>query len=74
MGPVVRIARSVTAAEVTAAAHKYVAPASLTAVVVGQIDAVRAARHPRWPVALEEVLTLLRRANRAIAPAAATPR
>ena len=56
--------RAVTAADITAAAHKYIDPGALTAVVVGQIDEVRAARHPRWPVALDEVPALLRPASR----------
>lgn len=51
---------AVTAADVMAAARKYIDPRALTAVVVGQIDEVRAARHPRWPFALDEVPTLLR--------------
>jgi len=56
--------RAVTAEDVSAAARRYIDPGSLTAVVVGQIDAVRAARHPRWPVTLEELPTLLRQAHR----------
>jgi predicted Zn-dependent peptidase len=52
--------RAVTAANVTAAARKYMDPRSLTAVVVGQIERVRAARHPRWPFALDDVPALLR--------------
>ena len=51
---------AVTAADVTAAARKYMDPRSLTAVVVGQIELVRAARHPRWPFALDDVPALLR--------------
>ncbi|MEX1182031.1 MAG: insulinase family protein [Gemmatimonadota bacterium] len=51
---------SVTAADVTAAAIMYIDPAKLTAVVVGPIDAVRAARHPRWPAGLEDMPALLR--------------
>jgi predicted Zn-dependent peptidase len=52
--------RAVTAQEVTAAARKYIDPSAMTAVVVGQIAEVREARHPRWPVALDEVVLLLR--------------
>jgi len=52
--------RAVSDAEVAAAARKYIDPRAMTAVVVGQIEKVRAARHPRWPVALEEVPALLR--------------
>ncbi|MCY4398302.1 MAG: hypothetical protein OXE96_03015 [Gemmatimonadetes bacterium] len=51
---------AVTAEEVTAAAVEYIDPGAMTAVVVGQIDDVRAARHPRWPVALDEVPSQLR--------------
>jgi predicted Zn-dependent peptidase len=45
----------VTAQAVTAAARKYISPAQLGAVVIGQLEEVGRARHPRWPVALEEV-------------------
>ena len=54
---------AVTAEEVTAAAVEYIDPGAMTAVVVGQISDVRAARHPRWPVALDEVPSLLRPAG-----------
>lgn len=53
----------VTAEEVTAVAAKYIDPNAMTAVVVGQIDEVREARHPRWPVALDEAPSLLRPHN-----------
>ena len=56
--------QSVTAEEVTAAAVGYINPGAMTAVVVGQIDEVRAARHPRWPFALDEVPSLLRPTER----------
>jgi len=52
--------RAVTAADVTAAARTYLQPSRLSAVLVGQIDEVRAARHPRWPVALDDVPAILR--------------
>ncbi|HSR40559.1 MAG TPA: hypothetical protein VLL48_00265, partial [Longimicrobiales bacterium] len=52
--------RAVTADEVTAAASRYIRPAAMTAVVLGQMDEVRTARHPRWPTALDEVPALLR--------------
>jgi predicted Zn-dependent peptidase len=48
--------RAVTAQRVSTVAQKYVHPDQLGVVVIGQIDAVRKARHPRWPVALDEVL------------------
>jgi predicted Zn-dependent peptidase len=51
---------AVTPEEVTAAARKYIDPSAMTAVVVGQIDEVRQARHPRWPEALDDVTGLLR--------------
>lgn len=47
--------RAVTAEQVTAAAQKYIHPETIGTVLIGQIDEVRAARHPRWPVALDEV-------------------
>jgi zinc protease len=50
------VIRAVTAADVTRVAQKYVHPDMLGTVVIGQIDAVRAARHPRWPVAFDEVM------------------
>ena len=55
--------RSVTADEVTAAALKYIDLSAMTAVVLGQIEEIREARHPRWPVALDEVPALLRPAG-----------
>jgi predicted Zn-dependent peptidase len=48
--------RAVTAKDVTAVAGTYVRPDDLAVVVIGPLDAVRKARHPRWPAALEEVL------------------
>jgi predicted Zn-dependent peptidase len=48
--------RAVTAATVTAAARAYVQPDQLGTVIIGQLDAVRQARHPRWPMTLDEVL------------------
>ena len=47
--------RSVTAADVKGAADRYLDPSSLVTVVVGPIARIRAARHPRWPVSLDEV-------------------
>ncbi len=48
--------RAVTAQQVSAVAQKYVHPDQIGVVVIGQLDAVRHARHPRWPATLEEVL------------------
>ena len=48
--------RAVTAQQVKAAAAKYVHPDQFGTVLIGQIDKARAARHPRWPAALDEVL------------------
>lgn len=47
--------REVTAADVKAMARRYLDPATLVTVVVGPLDKIRVARHPRWPVGLEEV-------------------
>jgi predicted Zn-dependent peptidase len=55
---------AVTAEAVTEAGQRYIDPEVMTAVVVGQIDEVRAARHPRWPTALHEVPPLLRPTER----------
>ena len=50
---------AVTASDVTAAARTYLRPDGMTAVVVGQIEDVRDARHPQWPFSLDEVVELL---------------
>jgi predicted Zn-dependent peptidase len=47
--------RAVTAAQVTAAARRYIEPAKLGTVLIGQLDAVRKARHPRWPAEIAEL-------------------
>ncbi len=47
--------RAVTAQAVSAAAQKYTNPSNMGTVVIGQVDDVRKARHPRWPVALDEL-------------------
>ena len=52
--------RAVTVDQVTAAAQTYIDPRAMTAVVLGQIAEIRAARHPRWPVAFDEVPPLIR--------------
>lgn len=50
-----RAVGAVTAAEVKGMARRYLDPAALVTVVVGPLGRIRAARHPRWPVALEEL-------------------
>ena len=47
--------RSVTAEDVKAIAREYLDPATFVTVVTGPLARIRAARHPRWPVALDEV-------------------
>jgi predicted Zn-dependent peptidase len=47
--------RAVTAADVKRVATAYVHPDRMVTVIIGQLDAVRKARHPRWPVTLEDV-------------------
>jgi hypothetical protein len=40
---------------VQTAAQTYILPDKIATVIVGQLDAVRAARHPRWPATLDEL-------------------
>lgn len=47
--------RAVTAEDVRAVAARYIQPEQMRTVIVGQLEAVRNARHPRWPVTLAEV-------------------
>ena len=47
--------QSVTAADVKRVAQEYLNPAGFVTVVAGPLAEIRAARHPRWPVALEEL-------------------
>ena len=47
--------RSLTAGDIKAIAQEYLDPASFVTVVAGPLARIRAARHPRWPVALDEV-------------------
>ena len=47
--------RSVTAADVKRVAQEYLDPADFTTVVAGPLAEIRAARHPRWPVALDDL-------------------
>jgi predicted Zn-dependent peptidase len=46
---------AVTAKQVKAAALKYLDPGEMVTVVVGPIEAIRRAKHPRWPVTLDDV-------------------
>jgi predicted Zn-dependent peptidase len=46
----------VTAEQVRAAAERYIQPDEMRTVIIGQLDAVRKARHPRWPVTLDDVM------------------
>ena len=46
----------VAAEAVRAAAVKYIQPDRLAAVIIGQVGEARAARHPRWPFALDDVV------------------
>jgi zinc protease len=48
--------RAVTAENVRAAAETYVHPDRMVTVIIGQLDSVRKARHPRWPVTLDQVM------------------
>ena len=47
--------RSVTAGDVKRVAQEYLDPATFVTVVAGPMERIRAARHPRWPVALDEL-------------------
>ena len=47
--------RSVTAGDVKSVAQEYLDPAAFVTVVAGPMERIRAARHPRWPVALDEL-------------------
>ena len=50
---------SVTAEDVKAAAQQYLDPSAFVTVVAGPLERIRAARHPRWPVALDDLETEL---------------
>ncbi len=47
--------KSVTAPDIKAIAQRYLDPTTLVTVVVGPLDRIREARHPRWPMALDEL-------------------
>lgn len=46
---------AVTAEQVKAAARRYLDPTQMVTVVVGPLEKIRTARHPRWPAALHEL-------------------
>lgn len=47
--------RAVTVGDVKRVAREHLDPAEFVTVVAGPLERIRAARHPRWPVALDEV-------------------
>jgi predicted Zn-dependent peptidase len=47
---------AVGAGEVKAAATRYLDPAQMVTVVVGPMAKIRAARHPRWPASLDDII------------------
>ena len=47
--------QAVTAAQVKEVATRYLDPASLVTVVVGPLEQIQAARHPRWPASLDDL-------------------
>lgn len=67
----------ITSREVQAVAENYMDPADMTSLVVGPMEEIRAARHPRWPVAFEEFTSTSSkrgpRASRAAGRATAGP-
>ena len=46
---------SVTSADVKRVAQEYLDPSAFVTVVAGPMERIRAARHPRWPVALDDL-------------------
>lgn len=46
---------AVTAEDVKAVAQEYLDPSAFVTVVAGPLERIRAARHPRWPVALADL-------------------
>lgn len=46
---------AVTAEQVKTVAAKYLDPADMVTVVVGPIEQIRQARHPRWPISFDEL-------------------
>ena len=58
-----RAVQAVTASGVKALANQYLDPESLVTVVVGPLARIREARHPRWPIGLDEVAASLSGGN-----------
>lgn len=46
---------AVTAEDVKAVAREYLDPSAFVTAVAGPLERIRAARHPRWPVALDDL-------------------
>jgi predicted Zn-dependent peptidase len=61
------VVNAVTPEQVKGAAAKYLQPDTMAVVVIGPLEKIRAARHPRWPVSLDE-LTSPRQTARAGQP------
>jgi predicted Zn-dependent peptidase len=55
--------QAVTAADVQRVARQVIDPGRLCAVVIGRIDQVERARHPRWPFTLDDVRARLHAAR-----------
>jgi predicted Zn-dependent peptidase len=51
---------AVTAKQIKDMAAKYFDPSQMQVVIVGPIDAIRTARHPRWPVDLDVLKSTVR--------------
>ena len=51
----VEAVRAVTAADIERVAQEYLDPVGFTTVVAGPLAEIRAARHPRWPVSLDDL-------------------
>ena len=49
---------AVTVEQVEAVARKYLNPQTMDTIVIGPIERIRNARHPRWPVDLDSLLLL----------------
>ena len=56
--------QAVTAQQIRDVAQKYLPLTQLTTVVVGPIETVRHARHPRWPAALDDLISASRSGSR----------
>lgn len=58
---------AVTLDQVKGVAGKYLQPGTMAVVIIGPLEKIRAARHPRWPVSLDE-LTAQRQSAKAGQP------